>query len=84
MSKTVFTNGVPSSTIGIHASFALDHLLGMLGSRVVTPAFINAHTHLPMVAMRGIEGCAKAMTGSSCETPAWDRPPGTAQMKLII
>mmetsp|Transcript_12999 Transcript_12999/g.29499 ORF Transcript_12999/g.29499 Transcript_12999/m.29499 type:complete len:489 (+) Transcript_12999:52-1518(+) len=34
-----------------------------LGSRVVTPAFINAHTHLPMVAMRGIEGCAKAMTG---------------------
>jgi len=34
-----------------------------LGDRPVTPAFINAHTHLPMAAMRGIEGCATAMAG---------------------
>lgn len=34
-----------------------------VGDRLVTPAFINAHTHLPMAALRGVEGCASAMSG---------------------
>ncbi|KAJ1637929.1 hypothetical protein T492DRAFT_859187 [Pavlovales sp. CCMP2436] len=34
-----------------------------LGDQLLTPAFINAHTHLPMAALRGVEGCAKAMGG---------------------
>lgn len=34
-----------------------------VGDRLVTPAFINAHTHLPMAALRGVEGCAQAMGG---------------------
>lgn len=34
-----------------------------LGDQLLTPAFINAHTHLPMAAMRGIDGCAQAMSG---------------------
>lgn len=34
-----------------------------LGDRLVTPAFINAHTHLPMAALRGVEGCTQAMGG---------------------
>jgi 5-methylthioadenosine/S-adenosylhomocysteine deaminase len=33
------------------------------GEQLLTPAFINAHTHLPMAALRGIEGCAQAMSG---------------------
>ncbi|KAG8463624.1 hypothetical protein KFE25_003897 [Diacronema lutheri] len=34
-----------------------------LGEQLLTPAFINAHTHLPMAALRGIDGCAQAMSG---------------------
>eukprot|EP00927_Polykrikos_kofoidii_P036758 TRINITY_DN31026_c0_g1_i1.p1 TRINITY_DN31026_c0_g1~~TRINITY_DN31026_c0_g1_i1.p1 ORF type:complete len:514 (+),score=93.96 TRINITY_DN31026_c0_g1_i1:162-1703(+) len=32
-----------------------------LGDRLVTPAFVNAHTHLSMASLRGAEGTAKAM-----------------------
>jgi 5-methylthioadenosine/S-adenosylhomocysteine deaminase len=37
-----------------------------LGSRLVSPAFINGHTHLPMAAYRGIGGFA-AMQGNVIE-----------------
>eukprot|EP00747_Dinoflagellata_sp_TGD_P050292 gnl/TRDRNA2_/TRDRNA2_146672_c0_seq1.p1 gnl/TRDRNA2_/TRDRNA2_146672_c0~~gnl/TRDRNA2_/TRDRNA2_146672_c0_seq1.p1 ORF type:complete len:510 (+),score=91.42 gnl/TRDRNA2_/TRDRNA2_146672_c0_seq1:24-1532(+) len=34
-----------------------------LGERLITPAFVNAHTHLAMAALRGVEGSAKATAG---------------------
>jgi len=38
-----------------------------LGKALVTPAFVNSHTHLPMAALRGVEGLASAMGGNVVE-----------------
>ena len=35
-----------------------------LKAQLVTPAFVNSHTHLPMAALRGIEGTAAALSGN--------------------
>ena len=38
----------------------VDYVLDV-GDSLVTPAFVNSHTHLSMSALRGIEGTARAL-----------------------
>lgn len=38
-----------------------------LGHRLITPAFINAHTHLPMVVFRGLANSSQAMARNVVE-----------------
>jgi cytosine/adenosine deaminase-related metal-dependent hydrolase len=61
---STITKVTPTERKFLHPNIQVDH---DFGSSLITPAFVNSHTHLPMAALRGIEGTASALSGNVVE-----------------